>query len=459
MRALIVLFLLVPIAAAQHAHDESSGIVLVADQLETFVGSPATFTVLHLGDDNVPDFHQDIRLRAFLNDKLVFDQTPPSGHDYDGIATQLIAFGETGTYRVEAMNGETVAAMLEGPVKAAHETPILVSPLQGGLLLNENSFALIEERNARRILLTTLSGPGAVTMNSTFETLVTAAIFGNGVPAHSMFVSNPTGIDPRSEPLMPPLNRNDVTLVDAPPYTVVASFDPYTVVGPQTLVRLTALVMDEAGMPTTNISATVTLRGPEGIRFESSSFFAPDGIIELEFLPGLVGQYTMTTAVTRGDWSSEITHVLSVIPAVEARSVGRQTVTFDGPTKVVAGVVNNYTITIGGVTPFDHGEVDVSVYDEDGIPVLLTKLHTHPTGTFPFQFAFPAPGTYQLVMDPFPLEARPVEFGPFTAIDFTVVAADVPGLNEDAPGLAGITLLAALLLVGVAKTRLFAPKR
>jgi hypothetical protein len=136
----------------------------------------------------------------------------------------------------------------------------------------------------------------------------------------------------------------------------------------------------------------------------------------------------------------------------------------DGP---VAGEPLDLTISARGLSgqPVPHSEIDTQLLEAAGVPILMTKLHTHSDGDFSFTLTLPAAGDYTLRLTPFPLDqqADAAAYGTTLggSLDFPIhaaagtplpVASETSGPAQDAP-LVGAPILFAVLAVLVIAVR------
>jgi hypothetical protein len=255
-------------------------------------------------------------------------------------------------------------------------------------------------------------------------------------------------------------------------YLLVGTFDPYTVVGPDTLQHLYALVVDPAtGEPIQHVDFKAVFHGPVTHLFSSETLHEYDGIYELTSRQLLPGAYTLDVTAERGDWSDTIhmTYVVSppvvAIPTI-ASDVGPVRFDLQQPT-LVAGATGDFVLHGADLAgePFAHNEVEFRLFaagaDESrSVPLVSGKLHTHDDGDYGFRLAFPTAGTYRLELTPTPLMANPVLL---TAQSFDIAVGEGPGLpageptaaasSQDAPALPAVLLLAGLAAIAVMSRR------
>jgi hypothetical protein len=520
---------LVPAVAAQtHEHGIGGKIVIGHDvpaDGTTFVGTINHFAVIVKGEDAIPDFHNNIHIRVLLNGGVLFETTPDSGHDYDGVNTFDIVFPVAGAYSVQALDPKdenSMLAMFDGTVlpapgptaphaefvvTAAASTPteqvmtgqpvhftidLLDAPAASGGARIQHSDTWFEAWKDGRLEFRTkththdelqeleysFQEAGTYTVRFTgylaYPT-AKATLFAPVVHEQSIMVlpgAPVSAVHPESPP-MPEAGLNAV--VQGKPggqYLLVGTFDPYTVVGPDTLEHLYALVVDPVtGQTIQHVNFEAILHGPVTHLFSSKTLHEYDGIYELSTRQALPGAYTLDVKATRGDWSDTIHMTYEVVPPVVAvptvaSDVGPVMFSLKQPA-LTAGATGDFTLHGADIAgePFAHNEVEFRLFGPKSdpatsVPLLSGKLHTHDDGDYGFRIAFPEPGTYKLMLSPTPLMANPVLL---TAQSFDITVADGPGLpgpvaaastgSHASPALAPALLLVSLAVLVVAVRR------
>jgi hypothetical protein len=523
--ALVLALSLVPAASAQE-HDHmmaDSGIVIAHDvppDGRVYVGDLAHFEVVDLGKDLVPDFHQQNHARVTLDGAVLYETTPDSGHDYDGTHGFDVVFPATGRYAVEALDDMgmalarfegTVVAPAAGPSDLVLEVPdaaqagqpqtFTFRTLDGDGQIVPHSDALFEVRQGSTVLFRTKThtheedqslqyafpAPGTYTVRVTdylsYPSGKEALDFAPKTVEATVTVSPSPPALPGAPAMPDPMQgMNDVAMgqTQGGNYTLVGTFDPYTLVGPNTMTRLSALVLDPATKQLVqHVDFEATLLGPTGqTLFASDTLHEYDGILEVATVQPLPGTYRLVVDASRGGWSGHVELSYTVLPPVEPVAVdvppqpGVGPILFDvsGLDGAKAGAplgIGLFGHTLTG-QPFPHSEVDVQVLNATGVPVLATKLHTHSDGRFAFTAGLPE-GDYTLALSPFPLgpTATPVfygsEVGSAPAVSFTVGPG--PGFEpsapagtgaaaaKGAPGLPPLAMLAGVAAVALALRR------
>ena len=466
-----LLTLVVPLASAQeHDHHVGSGFIVshdVPDDGRIYVGDIGHFGIVDLGkDDDVPDFHQQNHIRVIENGVVLFETTPDSGHDYDGVNTFDIVFPVPGTYSVQALddadmpvaefNGYVVPAdgnvpvslLFSGPSDASVGAPadfvvkivgadgelvahsdaifevrqidLLPAPADTGLLGNERlvfrthahthtdamelSYAFPTVGSYVVRVTAFLSFPSANAM--TFAP-VSGELKVNVLPSLNGNVVNP------SVPSLTPSQADQNLVVHGTSdagFDLLGTYDPYTLVGPFTQQHLDVLVMNTTTkMPVPHVNFEATLTGPTGaVLFASKSLHEYDGILELVTQQPIPGIYKLDVTASRTPWKGSIEMLYTVAPPSVGTSagVGPQIYTITGLDGFAAGTPTEITFfghNLANV-PFMHSEVDVQVLDADGELVLQTKLHTHDDGMFRWTATLPAAGDYTMRLSPFTLD-------------------------------------------------------
>lgn len=511
--ALVVSLAGLPSVVGQaHEHGPGGAIVIAHDvpaDGRTFVGTINHFAVIVKGDDAVPDFHNNIHVRVSLGGVVLFETTPDSGHDYDGVNAFDVVFPAEGDYLVEALDpdaadgagagmalasfGGTVlpapdasSPQAEFAVTAVSAVPteqvmagqpvhfsidLLGGPSAAGGARLDHSDTWFEAWKGDRLEFRaklhihdkvqemdyTFQEPGPYTVRLTGYLAypsASATLFAPVVHEQSVMVLPGvpvSAVHPESPPVMPegqgtpPINA----VVEGTPggtYQLIGTFDPYTVVGPDTLQHLVALVVDPAtGEPVQHVDFSAVLHGPVTHLFSSASLHEYDGLYELTTRQVLPGFYTLDITAERGDWSDTIHMTYLVMPPVVAvptvaPSIGTVDFTLDAPAGLAAGETADFVLHGRDVAgqPFAHNEVEFRLFGPGDrateVPLLLGKLHTHDDGDYGFRAAFPRAGTYTLELTPTPLLANPVLL---EAQAFEIVVGDGPGLGgpaADDPG-------------------------
>jgi hypothetical protein len=458
----------VPMGTAQeHNHMAASGVVVSHDgpaDGRMVAGDLAHFDVLDLGKDAVPDFHQQNHIRVTWNDVVLFETTADSGHDYDGVNSFDVVFPGPGPYMVEDIgddgailgmfmgtvvaplpgSGATIA--LEAPASATVGVPVTFTykAIDAAGAMVPHSDAWFEVRDGTQVVFRTKTHTHTEDQSlqytfqqaGTYTVRITAFLaypsgketndFAPVVTEKTIQVAPGVPVPAAVLPMMPPSAMNAVATGTAKGgnFTIVGTYDPYTVVGTSTLQHLTALVMD----PTTHLSIQhvnfeATLTGPFGQVFSSKTLHEYDGIYDVAAVAPIPGIYTLSVDATQGAWSGHVDLPYTVLPPVEPVAVdvppqpGLGPVFYDvaGLDGAAAGKALDVTITSRSAagTPFPHSEIDVQVLDANKVPIITTKLHTHSDGKFPFTVMVPQAGDYTLRLSPFPLDpsATPLFYG------------------------------------------------
>ena len=534
--------LLAPLASAQtHEHGLGGDVVIAHDvpaDGRTFVGTINHFAIVVKGDDSVPDFHNNIHLRVVLNGAVLFETTPDSGHDYDGVNAFDVVFPVTGQYSVEALDPADDGKMVAMFTGTVHLAPVLMPeadlviemegelPIEQALAFVPAHFKidLIDRALARMVASDLPDSAFRIAHSDTwfeawkdgrleFRTKLhthdelqeldyafqSAGDYTVRVTGYLAYPSPTTTLfkpvveemqvqvlpgppysavpDPGSPPVptagegIPPINAV-VEGTGGGDYLLVGTFDPYTVVGPDTLQHLYALVVDPAtGEPVQHVDFSAVLHGPMTFLFSSETLHEYDGIYELTTRQILPGAYTLDITAERGDWSDTIRMTYLVTPPAVPLNFGLVGFSLSQDGGAAAGDVGDFVLhardSLG--QPFAHNEVEFRLFGPDGnaaattVPLLAGKLHTHDDGEYAFRMAFPAAGSYLLQLTPTPLMANPVLL---EAQTFRIDVVDGPGLPavdvldeavghaaEEAPALPTALLLAALAVGAVARRR------
>lgn len=510
--AVLALALLLPIpgATAQpHDHASSPGIAIAHDlppDGRTFVGNVNHFAVIAHGDDNVPDFHQDIPWRVTLDGTTLVETTAASGHDYDGVNAFDIVFPAPGPYTVEALDGQGRAvAMFSGtvvpspsplqaggvtldwpretPPTTGSETPFefwVFDRLEDAPIPHSDCTFEVLRQGRLEFRTKTHTHEEKQAVGYTFPDVGTytvrvlcfqaypsprATLFLPQVVEEEVEVLPAAGVDTRvvtSPAVLPPADMNAVVTAPAGDMTLVGTFDPYVQVGPDTLQHLNVLAVDAAGNTLQHVDFTATLDGPLGRIFSSDTLHEYDGIYELATRQAVPGVYTLRATAEGAGGSGEIAMSYLVVPRAVPLSAGLVDVTLDAAP--VTGQASEWLLAAQATSgPFAHGELEVRLTAASStVPFLQAKLHTHDDGRFPFTVALPTEEPYTLDVTPFPLTPDLVlptatrflvEPAPGTPLssDAESPAGEEPG--QEMPAAPATLLLAALGLAAVALRR------
>lgn len=497
--ALAAALLGLPAAAQEHEHGSASAVIIAHDSNPAgyeFVGNVAHFGILNVGDDTVPDFHQQNHIRVLLNDAVILETTPDSGHDYDGVNLFDVVFPVPGRYSVQALDATgKVLTQFDGTVvdlepEAAHPAalsltaPATVAPGQSASYvyslrgadnrIMEHTDAYFEVSDDMGLLLRTKTHTHADEQRIDYAYMGRAPSFTVTLTAFVAYpgpgvtlvepVSAETTVnviaDPAPAPVAPGVPivpdvpmMNAVVQGDAGTYQLIGTYDPWTTVGPSTQMRLTGLVLDRATHATVqhvDFKATLTARATGLALFTSDTLHEYDGIWEFASTQG-VGEYMLRLEAIRGDWTSTIDMPFTVIPPALAvlpsgdtvpisSAAPQQFVSVTGLDGLAAGTAFDLGIRIADAAgnPLQHAEVDLQVLDQSRIPVIATKLHTHDSGAYDLRATLPA-GTYSLRLHPFPLEPRPTFQFLAAECDAATPAicplTEIPFVVGDGPGL------------------------
>jgi hypothetical protein len=523
--ALVVLILCgvaaigVPAATAQsHGHGAAGPVLIAAEAPSSgavMAGGLSHFTVLDVGDDEVPDFHQQNRIRVSNNGVVLFETTADSGHDYDGVLPFAVTFPAAGQYRVEAVgdDGEAIAT-LEGPVHTAPERvaqAVLEGPAEVPVRIGDpvrytyraqgrdtlpHTDALFEVRQGETLwfrarthatdgahaMQFAFPQPGDYVVRVTlFQALATERyLFAPAVAEQAVTVLDAGGaLAGTLSPDRPPLPQAALNAVvegtGGDGYSIVGTYDPYTVVGPSTQQHLAVLVdatpglfglFDRADDPH-QVDFVTRITGPDGLLKAAFASREYDGVLEVATMQSLPGIYHLHSEATSGNWTGRIDMAYEVAPPAlavptVAFAAGPQFFTVSGLEGLRAGVPGQFRIegrdALGN--PFAHGELDLQVRNATGVALLQAKLHTHDDGAFAWNLTFPQAGAYSLWVSPFPLLPHPA--GPFYGeavgepLRLAVEVGEGPGIPAQAPvpresrseATPGLPALAALAAVG-----------
>lgn len=449
--------LLAPLALGQ-AHDHGlpggrspvSVLIDVQDQDEIRTGDPARFAVVVFGTDGIPDSHQDLRIQVLISGRLLFETTPASGHDYDGINQFDVVFPTPGPYSVRVLDGAGVvlgsldgwvlatsnrpaSLNLEGPttVAAGELDTFRIWPQDDDGVLVEHFYALLEVRRPGELTYRAkLHGHGGIE-HGPIEAALAFPVPGAYSVEATVFLASPNG--PQHIQYAPVHARLDVQVLPPTPMAalptlpvsteptatviengtgdvrLVGTYDPAPQVSLATLQHLSVLAQtrDQDLVGHTDFSGRLV--GPLGnVLFESRFMHESDSVLEFATTQPVPGAYRFT--VSQADAASiDLPFQVAVAPPSLALP-GFASVL--GLEQAAAGVPGQFELALKDAsgTPFQHAEVDVQIVGPDGILVLATKLHSHDDGRLPFLFAPLVEGLHTIRLVPFGLGPEPVVF-------------------------------------------------
>ncbi|MGQ0536597.1 MAG: hypothetical protein ACT4PT_11050, partial [Methanobacteriota archaeon] len=450
------------------------------------------FAAIKYAEDGTPAFHQQMLIRVTLNDVVVYETTPDSGHDYDGVNTFDVVFPVAGNYVVEVLDDEGVVVLaafrgsvlpapgvrpatiaFEGPssvpafgvatfayeIRDADGAPLShtdawfeIRDAAGGVRFRTKTHAHEGPHEveailspspgdfvARVVAFQAQPGKDAAYLPAVAEIPVT--VTSSIAPVSGLAPVAP--LETVTQCARPVLCNRVVRGESSGAYEIFGTFDPWVYVGTQTQQHPFVLVIDPATrMPVPHVDFVARIEVYGVVASASGSHHEYDGILEFADRHSGPGDVRLVVDATKGDWKGHVELPWVILPAVAPVSLGPQIVETSGTDAVIAGApadVEFFVHDLAGV-PFAHGEIDLQVLEATtGVPILATKLHTHPDGKFPFTATFPREGDYVLRVSPFPLEARATtafyadEIG--GSLDIPVTVGAGPGIPSLDPGI------------------------
>lgn len=517
---LLALALLPSVTAQAHAHGATGSVAIVLERTDIRAGGLLRFTVLDLGDDAIPDFHQQNHVRVSLNGAVLLETTPDSGHDYDGVLPFDVQMPREGSYVVEVLDkeGQSLASASGRVVGeelhagglsidgfdssfAAGEMVDLVFRVDGDTNATAPFDAIVEVARddvlVWRGTVTGETGEKGAAWRYAFQVpglhalRVTARSPDGNFPTMTIenliLVRTPSGLETAapSVPASPQPSLNAVVTAEAGPVTLVGTFDPYTVVGTNTLQHVAVLAMDAANRQPVTATFDVTWIGPGGQVLASyAAGGGGDPVLQLAgmgLVPGPYRVHVEASGTLEGTpWDGSLDLPYHVAPPVVAApavafAVGPQVYDIEGLEGLASGVETQVRMRAHDLAgnPFAHSEVEATLFaaGPDGMlvdPVLHAKLHTHADGAFAWNMTLDE-GNYMLVLSPFPLLPQPA--GPFStsgadgSLRVPVQVGAGPGFPEApaqdraatapptaaAPGLVPVLALAALAAIAAVR--------
>jgi hypothetical protein len=408
-----------PTAAQEHEHAAGGGVLLLTDG-PAYVGSPVRFTAIVLGDDELPDVHQNMHLKLMLDGKTMFETTPASGHDYDGINSFDFVFPAPGNYSFQAL-GDDVLAQLRGAVH--HEQGLLQLEAENDAgTLPQSGLAYVHQLHG--------AGYSSVRLEThqdgrlAFRTVTTkldswryAYPDAGGAITHiaaACACTRSAGAQFGADVLPGPPVGDGAVAVAAPqtalnpvvrgssdaPYAIIGTYDPYTVIGPDTVQHLGVLVIDPATkMPIPDVAVHATLLR-QGATLFDADLHTRSGFLEVAARYPTPGNYVFTATASTDNWTGQVQLPYTVAPPSAATAIGVPRFRLEAD--LVGGTPGNvslHAVDARGM-PYAHSEVELEIIGAG--TVLAAKLHTHGDGKFPFTVTLPA-GTYALRITPFSL--------------------------------------------------------
>lgn len=456
-----------PAGAQDHEHDMSDGMLLIMADLpadgRTVVGDLSHFQYVLLDPDGVPMVHHDFHVEIVLNGISLY--ATESGHDYDGVGDIDVVFPVSGEYTVTVTvpreDGELVA-VYEGyvvgddgkeeasvdvawPSTVSARTPVTFtySVVDTNGTIIPHTDALVQVRRLADDFLVleahTHTHEDAMSFDYAFEKAGEheVRIIGyTAFPTKSATVFDPVVvkkvIDVREGTDASPLDLGRQTsrydagsadeshTHDGKAYVTHVTADPVQgtkdrvtmkpTVGPFSQVRASYIVYETPNMTLVQHTDHVaTLTGPYGTVFESASLHEYDGVLTLMSANQAIGDYTWRFSGQKGDWTDAKSYTYQVAPANLPLQAGPQFIDIKGMERLTVAAPRTVEFFVHGAgdTPFMHSEVAFEVQDDDGMPLLRHKLHTHDSGVFAFQAAMHTAGKHTLRVDPFDIHGAP----------------------------------------------------
>lgn len=467
------LLLFAPLALAQeHEHGGDAGMAMALhdgpDDGRAVVGAYTHFGFALMDKDGRPVVHQNAEFVVKQADEVLFATT--DAHEYDGLFSLDLRFTRPGPYEVVATSGEMQLGTFRGeviaPVNATVATIGLTTAPAG--LPNGNAVAatlaivgpdgailphtdaIVEFRETRSRALASRAhfhvhdAPIAFTQGLGVAGDYTATVVaykafatGRSPDVQAVYGEFPVMVGPAAAPALPPLEPPATAVLEpqgasaeADGYALHGMYDPQSQVGVGQPVRLAALFVDTANRtPVAHVDFALTLAGPRGLVFESSSLHEYDGMFEHTFVPDAPGIYAATLTASRGDTVLEVPYRVQVLPPLVALEAGLATVGIEGLDAIVAGEPANLTFTVMGPDgPAAHTEVDVTIAHHDEAPLYQFKLHTHDSGLTSAQVVLPHAGDWFVTIDALPTAPEPLVFvgpaGPGQPVAFPFAVAE-----------------------------------
>ncbi|MBW3582027.1 MAG: hypothetical protein KY455_02915 [Euryarchaeota archaeon] len=456
-----------PTSAQDHEHDMSEGMLLIMADLpadgRTVVGDLSHFQYVLLDPDGVPFVHHDFHVDVVLNGISLY--ATESGHDYDGVGDIDIVFPVAGEYTVTVAvpitDGELVATY-EGYVVPAHgkeeatidaawpsgvsaKTPatFTYSVVDADGTIIPHTDALVQVRRIADDFLVleahTHTHDDAMSFDYAFEktgkhevrivgytafpdksaTVFDPVVVKKVIDVTEATYGTPLDLAQRTErPISG--NSNESHAHGGKGYVTHITADPVQgtkdrvamkpTAGPFSQVRASYVVYETPNMTLVQHTNHVAkLTGPYGTVFESSSLHEYDGVLTLMSANQALGDYTWEFSGQQGDWTDAKSYTYHVAPANLPLQAGPQFIDVTGTEQLTVAAPRSVEFFVHGPgdVPFMHSEVAFEVQDEEGMPLLRHKLHTHATGTFAFQAAMHTEGKHILRVDPFDIHGSP----------------------------------------------------
>lgn len=467
-------------------------------------GEIVSFTWLLLDGDGEPFVHHDAFVQVTLDDTVLLETTPASGHDYDGMDTYRVRVPATAA-------GGNLTALVEitprGSTEPVVDRVVLpVEPLAASSpTVDVTVGGAASTGDLATLRATVTDAPGSSTiawrvreLGTGFDVLrvETRARGTHEVrfafpdatryEVHATLLSHPAAAGsatvqvlhhaPPTTPADPPTRRpmeNAVERGTAPDgHVLFATYDPYTSIGPHGRIRLgAALLHEDARVPVEPPGFSAELTGPHGrVLLASQDLHAPGGLLTVAVHRPEVGDHVLHVTLADGQRSVELPW--SVHAPMVANAAGPQFTHLEHPGRVLEDGAERFTLYVADAAgvPFMHSEVDLRVVGPDGVPWVTGKLHTHSDGAFPVDLRLPTEGPWRVEASPTALHPSPTPayYGPTVGSvpAFTVDVAAVPGVGDDAaealgssdvaaevPGFHAVLAMLSLVLVGAGLRR------
>lgn len=426
----------------------------VADDGYTYVGNLNHFGYILL-ENGMTTVHKQGCIRVEQNGAVLYETTPDASHDYDALNTFAYSFARPGPYKVtmsvpsgECANAATVATVegiveerpletvdieLTGPplVGALIATPFTLEINDANGTLVPHSDVLLEVRRpADRWLLFRTH------LHIHDEPIEFCLAFPESdlyileLTAYNAYPSN----DSRAYASEMELAEVQVTNSGIPPATgcgpdadcpasmaggttspsLLATADPYDSNTPFSRSTLSAVALDPATddfARHVNYEAFFVDYASCRTLFYSKNLHEYDGNYDLTVSWPHPGRYALIATANAETVIQPLT-IAEVLPpgGIPApTSAGAVIITAEGLDGFEALKVQRVKFdakTVAG-TAAQHSEIDFQILSTNGRPILQNKLHSHGSGHFEIDLAFPWGGDYELRLDPLTIHGDP----------------------------------------------------
>ena len=162
--------------------------------------------------------------------------------------------------------------------------------------------------------------------------------------------------------------------------------------------------------PVPDVDYRASVLDPEGeLVFQASGLAGADGFEYVTTSRAQTGECTMRVDAIKDGWRDHVELSFTVVPPAAATNGGPLFVSPNASASLETGQPARFPIAAedGAGAPLTHGEVDVRLLDERGVPSFVGKLHVHENGALPLTVSPVAEGEHELQLLPQSLQPAP----------------------------------------------------